>query len=144
MVEKLSRETIAAHATLHAEPPMQEERTTVDRTFELPPVLYGITVGCFLGFLLITGLAFANPVLIIPMAIFVFFIVAGFGIPTIWAKLAPETDSKALSWARFQRDGIQTLTGKTTAFQASVQVLILPVLILVWGLAVVTIAAIVR
>ena len=144
MVEKLNRETIAAQATLHAEPPVARAPHVVNRTFELPPALYGATVGCYLAFLGITGLAFANPVLIIPMAIFAFIIVAGFALPTIWTKMDPEAPMKAKSWSRFQRDGIQTLTGHNSAGGATVQVLILPALIVVWGLAVVTIAALVR
>ena len=77
-------------------------------------------------------------------AIFVFIILAGFGVPTIWTKLAPQAPARAKSWARFQREGIVSLTGHNTAGAATVQVLILPVLIVVWGLAVVTIAALVR
>ncbi|TIX50559.1 hypothetical protein [Alteraurantiacibacter aquimixticola] len=144
MVEKLNRETIAAQATLHAEAPVARKPHIVERTFELPPALYGATVACYLGFLAITGLAFATPGLILPMALFAFIIVAGFALPTIWTRMAPDAPMKAKSWAKFQRDGITTLTGHNSAGGATVQVLILPVLIVVWGLAVVTIAAVVR
>lgn len=144
MVEKLNRETIASQAIVRDAPPTAHKPHEVDRTFELPPALYIGTVGCYLSFLVITGLAFATPGLILPMALFTFVILAGFGVPTVWAKLAPETQSKAKSWLRFQRDGVRTLTGHNTAGEATVQVLILPVLIVVWGLAVVTIAALVR
>lgn len=144
MVEKVSRETIAQHAELHDAIPATQHQVVVNRTFELPRALYGLTVGCYFGFLIVTGLAFANPALILPMAVITLLVIAGFGIPAIWTRLAPEAPVKAMGWAKFQRDGIRTVTGHNTAGQATVQVLILPVLILVWGLAVVTIAAIVR
>lgn len=113
----------------------------VDRTFELPRALYGTTVACYLGFLAITATAFSNPGLIIPMAIFAFFIVAGFGIPTIWTRLNPETKSRAKGWGKFQQEGIMTHTGRLAPRDAAIQMLILPVLIVLWGLAVVMIAA---
>jgi len=144
MAQKLNREAMATQADVHAAMPVAAQAHQVDRTFELPPVLYGATVACYLVFLALTAAAFGNIELVIPMAIFVFFIVAGFGVPTVWARMAPETTAKASTWARFQRDGIKTLTGHNTASQATVQVLILPVLIVAWGLAVVTIAALVR
>ena len=144
MAQKLNRTAIAAQADVHAELPATHEPHVVDRTFELPRGLYIATVGCYLAFLATTALAFSAPQLILPMVMFVFFIFAGFGIPTLWAKLSPQNPVKAKSWAKFQRDGITSLTGHNTAAEATVQVLILPVLIVVWGLAVVTIAAIVR
>ncbi len=144
MAQKLNRATIAAHAIVHEAPPAQREPHIVDRNFELPRGLYIATVGCYLTFLATTALAFSHAELIIPMAIFVLIILAGFGVPTIWTKLAPQAPARAKSWARFQREGIVSLTGHNTAGAATVQVLILPVLIVVWGLAVVTIAALVR
>ncbi|RNJ61906.1 MAG: hypothetical protein EDM03_10355 [Porphyrobacter sp. IPPAS B-1204] len=113
-----------------------------DRNFGLPTALYGATVGCYLAFLLIVGSAFANPVLAIPMAIFVLFIVAGFGIPTIWTRLAGNT-SEPQTLGEFERRGIMTETGRLAPKDATIQVLILPVLLVVWGLAVAVIAAIV-
>lgn len=144
MAQKLNREMMAAQADVHAAMPVAAQAHEVDRTFELPAALYGVTVACYLTFLAITAAAFGNPELIMPMAIFTFFIFAGFGVPTVWAKMEPAKLAQAKSWMRFQRDGIKTLTGHNTASEATVQVLILPVLIVAWGLAVVTIAALVR
>ena len=143
MVEKLTREKIAEHAIVHVAPPACIRNAPVDRTFELPPALYAAMVGLFLGFLAVTGLGFAHPEMIIPMAIFTLFIVAGFGLPTIWTRMEPANPARPMCPARFRRDGIQTATGRNTATQATVQVLILPALLLVWGLAAVTIAALV-
>ena len=114
-----------------------------DRNFGLPTALYGATVAGYLGFLLVVGSAFANPVLAIPMAIFVVFIVAGFGVPALWTRLAGNT-SAPQTLGEFEAKGIQTATGRLAAKDASIQVLILPVLLVCWGLAVAVIAAVVR
>lgn len=115
----------------------------VDRTFGLPNALYGATVACYLGFLVIVGTAFASPVLAIPMAIFALFIVAGFGIPAIWTRLAGNS-SEPQTLGEFETRGIMIETGRLAPRDAAVQVLILPVLLVVWGLAVAVIAAVVR
>lgn len=143
MAQILNREQLAEVAVIHAENVLHRA-PTVDRTFELPTGLYVATVGLFMAYLATMTLGFGNPGLILPMAIFVLFILAAFGVPTIWATMKPENASRALSWGRFLRDGVQTETGRLDARAASVQVLILPALILVWGIAVVTIAAVVR
>ncbi|MND00096.1 hypothetical protein D3C83_185940 [compost metagenome] len=57
--------------------------------------------------------------------------------------MQPENDTSPLSWGQFRNRGIQTLSGHLTASEATVQVLILPVLIFLWGIAAVTIAALV-
>jgi hypothetical protein len=143
MAQKITREAVAAHAIVHETLPVRLHNTTVDRTFELPPVLYKAVVGLFLGFLAIMTLGFGNPGLIIPMVIFTFFIVAGFGIPMIWTRLAPQTGSMPQSWQKFQREGIMTASGRTSARDATVQVVMLPVLVFLWGVVAVVIAALV-
>ncbi|MXO60268.1 hypothetical protein GRI89_12040 [Altererythrobacter salegens] len=143
MAERVTRQLVAEKATVYTELPVHAP-TIVDRTFELPKSLYAITVAMYLGFLAVMAIGFRTPEMILPMAAFVVSIVAGFGIPTIWSRLNPPTESKPKSWARFAIDGIQTAYGKTAARDAAVQVLILPVLIFAWGVAVVTIAAVVR
>lgn len=113
-----------------------------DQNFGLPTSLYAITVGCYLGFLAITWAAFAAPMLAIPMVIFALFIVAGFGVPTIWTRLKGNT-TKPLTMGQFEVQGIQTHTGICRPRDAAVQMLILPVLIVCWGLAVAIIAGVV-
>ncbi|MFM7377851.1 MAG: hypothetical protein ACKO1O_06945 [Erythrobacter sp.] len=119
------------------------DRHEVDRNFGLPTALYGATVAGYLGFLLVVGSAFANPGLAIPMVIFVVFIIAGFGVPALWTRLAGNT-SAPQTLGEFEAKGIQTATGRLAAKDASIQVLILPVLLVCWGLAVAVIAAVVR
>jgi hypothetical protein len=124
------------------QPAHVRHQVEADRNFGLPTALYGATVGCYLGFLLIVGSAFANPVLAIPMAIFVLFIVAAFGVPAVWTRLAGNT-SAPQTLGEFETRGIMTSTGRLAPKDATIQVLILPVLLVVWGLAVAVIAAIV-
>ena len=112
----------------------------VDQNFELPSVLFGATVACYLAFLGVMLGAFAAPMLAIPMVIFAGFIVAGFGVPMIWTRLA-NNRTKPLSYGQFQNDGVMTNTGRCAARDAAIQMLILPVLIVLWGLAVAIIAA---
>lgn len=114
-----------------------------DRTFEIPAALYGMTVCSYAIFLGLTAAAFASPGLILPMAIFVFIIAAGFGVPAIWTRLKSGNPSSPLSMGEFTRKGIMTHTGWLSAREASAQMLILPVLVVLWGVAVVTIAALV-
>lgn len=114
----------------------------VDQNFGLPTALYGATVACYLGFLAIMLASFAAPMLMIPMVIFAGFIIAGFGVPTIWTRLAGNR-TKPLSYGQFQNEGIMTHTGRCAPRDAAVQMLILPVLIVAWGLAVSIIVALV-
>ncbi|RPF70828.1 hypothetical protein [Aurantiacibacter spongiae] len=144
MAEKLTRRQIAEAATISAQAPRQLRNAPVDRTFELPGILYAATVGLFLGYVAIMGWGFAHPEMILPVAIFAIFIVAGFGVPAIWTRLAPDSPARAKSWSRFVAEGIDTATGPLDAKAASVQVVILPVLIFGWGVAVVSIAALAR
>lgn len=143
MAERLTRPQIAEKAIVHEAPTLRVP-TTVDRSFELPTSLYGATVGLYLAYIALMAWGFSDPQLILPMAIFALTIVAGFGVPALWVRMKPETTQRATSWSRFQRQGIMTAYGRTDAGAAAIQVLILPVLILVWGIAVVTIAALVR
>ena len=122
------------------EAPAAKETVEVDRSFGLPKELYFGTVAGYLLFLALMTIAFMNPVMIIPMVIFVGFIFAGFGVPAIFTRLKGN-DSKALLWGQFDTKGIMTNTGRLAPRDAAVQVLILPVLIVMWGMAILTIAA---
>jgi hypothetical protein len=143
MVERLTREQIAEHAIVHDTPALRVPHT-VDRSFELPTELYATMAGLIFGFIGVMALGFANPAMILPLAIFAVFIAMFFAVPAVWARMQPDNPQRPLSWARFRRQGIMTEHGRATANAAMVQVLILPVLILLWGFAVVTIAAVVR
>ena len=142
MAERIARQLVAEKAIVHEAAALRLP-TAVDRSFELPTGLFAATAACYFGFVALMVLGFGNPGLIVPMGIIVVFIAMFFGVPAQWMRMKPEHAKKLTSWARFQRDGIMTPYGRSTAGAATVQVLILPVLILLWGIAVVTIAAVV-
>lgn len=118
-------------------------RTKVDRNFGLPTGLFMATVACYLAFIGVMAMLFVNPGLVIPLVLFAGFIIAAFGLAGWWAWMQPENDTKPLTWGQFSHRGVQTATGPLSAGQASVQVLILPVLILFWGLCIAVIAALI-
>ena len=84
----------------------------------------------------------STPGLIIPMGIFAVFIVAGFGVPAAWTRLR-DNKSKPLTLGKFNQDGIMTHTGRLAPRDAAIQMLILPVLIVLWACVAVTIVALV-
>lgn len=137
MSQHVSPADLAARAQLAAAP----AQTRVNRSFELPAGLYGLTVACYLGFLVLMSALFMNGELALPMAAFVISIVGGFGLGWKWVAMKPGNDSETLTMGQFASRGIQTLSGRLTAAEATVQVLILPVLILAWGVAIAVIYA---
>ncbi len=141
MTTHSSRNDLALVASLSATPLLGEAAT--DRTFELPVGLYVATVGSYLGFLGLMAAMFVTGELILPMVVFVFYIVMAFGVPMVWARMQPPTRSRALSWQQFKHRGIQTGSGWLSADSATAQVLTLPILVLLWGVAGAIIAAVV-
>ena len=117
------------------------ERACTDRTFGLPSGLHATFYGLFLAYLAVMGLGFAHPEMILPMAIFVIFTVGFYVVPMMWAVMKPGNDSRAMSMSELLGQGIETNTGHSSGAAAIAQVLVLPVLILFWGVAAVTIAA---
>ena len=137
MSKHIATPALAEAAAVSAEP----ARTRVDRNFGLPTGLYVATVVCYLAFVGLMGVLFANPGLAIPLVIFAGIIIAAFGVAGWWAAMQPENDTRPLTWGQFANRGVQIETGPLTAGQASVQVLILPVLILFWGVSIAVIVA---
>jgi hypothetical protein len=83
--------------------------------------------GLFIGFVSILCAAFAMPGLLVPYAIFVIFIVVFFGVPALWTRMKREENrSRSLRWNEFAEKGIDTMTGRTPATEATVLVLLLP------------------
>ena len=119
-------------------------RTRVDRSFGLPSGLYYATVGFYVAFMAVMTAAFHNPELMLPLAVITGSIIFGFGINRTWAAMKPDNDSKPATWGQFASSGVQTLSGHLTASEASIQVLMLPVLIFFWGVSVAVIVAVVR
>jgi hypothetical protein len=137
MSERIATQELIQVATVSNAP----AKTKVDRNFGLPTGLYVATVGLYLTFLATLTAMFGNAELIIPMAIMMGFVVIAFSLAGKWSTMKPANDTKPLTWGQFSHRGIQTMTGPLSAGEASVQVLLLPVLIVFWGLCVATIAA---
>lgn len=109
--------------------------------FDLPPVLHGVTVACYFGFLGVMAAAFGARDMAIPFGIFFLFVAMGFAVPAMWARIAPRRTGPAPTWADFRYRGIECGSGHLSAGAAIGQVLALPVLILFWSVAIVVIVA---
>ena len=172
MSERLHSEVVAEKAIVHADLPKVRERAEdifgkpqlgvvdalseyqapsvaevirqdVDRTFEMPTALYGATVALYLGFIAALGIGFATPGLALPMAIFAIFIVGLFAAPAAWLGLGRRPQARAKSFGELMRGAIMTNTGLLKGRDAAIQMMILPVLIVVWAMTVLVIAGVV-
>lgn len=121
-------------------PPERLAARPATRPFDLPPILHGLTVGAYVLALVVMGIAFGNPELAIPFAIFFFYIAMFFGVPALWARVAPRSSRRYQSWGEFLDQGIEIQTGHIGSGGAITQVLLLPALILVWAIVVSIIA----
>jgi hypothetical protein len=143
MAERITRQLVAEKAIIHEAPVLQQPHA-VDRNFELPAGLFVATAGLFFAAAGVMAFGFAAPMMVVPTGIIAVFIAMFFGVAAMWMRMKPEHPQRLTPWSHFRRQGIMTAYGHSTAGAATVQVLILPVLIFLWGIAVVTIAAVVR
>ena len=118
-------------------------RSCEDHSFEIPSGLYLASAVLLFGFVGVTSIGFASAGLIVPIAIIVFFLAMFFAVPAVFVRTAPQESRRALSWSELMDSGIDTASGRTSGREAGVLVLILPLLIFCWGVAVVAIAALV-
>jgi len=137
MTERISEQELVQVATVGGAPP----RARVDRNFGLPTSIYVATAAMYLGFIGLMAIMFNNPGLTIPLVICAVFIVIFFGVCGIWTRMAPDNDSVPLTDGQFASRGIETWSGRLTAREAAVQVLILPAVVLLWGLIIGVIVA---
>ena len=143
MAEPLTRELVAEKAIVHEAPALRLP-TAVDRNFELPAGLLVATAVLFFAAAGVMAIGFSAPMMIVPTGIIAVFIAMFFAVPAMWMRMKPENPQRLTPWTRFRQQGIMTAYGCSTAEAATVQVLILPVLIFLWGIAVVTVAALIR
>jgi hypothetical protein len=115
------------------------QRACEDHSFELPNGLYAAMAALFFGFLAVLAVGLSDPGLVVPMGINFAFLTAFFAVPAIFVRSAGDTSAK--SWAHFMDRGIETATGHSSGKEAAVLVLVLPVFIFCWALAIVAIAA---
>lgn len=138
MTRTIDRQQLLSEARIVAAPAVSEARACTDHSFELPGALYAVLAALFFGFIAIMAVGFTTPALVVPMGINFAFLTAFFAVPAIFASGNP-----ALRWSEFVRKGIDTATGHSSAGEATVLVLTLPTLLLCWGIAIITIAALV-
>lgn len=131
-------EAFAPIANWHESPARQ---TRLDCGFELPKAVYVTTVASYFAFLAVMMATFRNAEIGLVMAICAVYITMAFGTPALWTRMAPSQPINQQSWKSFVRHGIETHTGKTGCVDATIQVLILPVLILCWGVGIALIVA---
>ena len=119
-------------------------RACDDQSFELPPGIYMAMASMFAGFVAVLSLAFRGGHMAVVYGVIFAFIAAFFAVPTIFPAMAADrTSTRALSWFEFGNRGIATATGRASAREATILVLLLPFLILCFGIAVAAIALLV-
>ena len=139
MTTRVKPEILVARDEIVAAP---AERACTDQSFELPTGLYIAMASLFAGFVAVLSLSFRGGHMAVIYGVIFAFIAAFFAIPAMFPAMAPDR-KKRLSWATFRMRGIQTATGRSTAGEATVLVLLLPFLIFCFGMAVAAIAMIV-
>jgi len=139
MTTRVKAEVLVARNEIVAAP---AERACTDQSFELPTGLYVAMAALFAGFIGVLSLAFRGGHMAVVYGVIFAFIAAFFAIPAMFPGMASE-QKKALSWARFRMKGIQTATGHTSATDATALVLLLPLLIFCFCMAIAGIAMIV-
>ena len=145
MTARLDHIELLNRDELVAAPQIAAPRGCEDQSFELPPALHIATAVLFVGFVSVLCAAFATPGLLVPYAVFVFFIAAFFYVPAKWTTVKPdESRTKSLGWDEFLDNGVDTATGRTPASEATALVLTLRLLIFAWAVAIAIIAAVVR
>ncbi len=136
----LKHDVLIAKGEIVAPPALQ---TGEAKNFELPAALYGAMAALFFGFLGVMAVGFSHPEMILPMAINFIFLSAFFTVPTLFVSGDLQVGRKAMRWSEFMAKGVETETGHSSGRDAVVLALLLPVMIFLWGIAVVTIAALV-
>lgn len=112
-----------------------------DQTFELPGGLYVAMGSMFAGFVGVLALGLRDQ-MAVSYAIIFAFLAAFFAVPALFVGTTPSSSRQALSWHEFLDRGVDTATGRVTAREATLLVLLLPFLILCFGVAVAVIAAV--
>jgi hypothetical protein len=141
MTARYQPDILADRADIVAPPP---QRSCEDHNWGLPNGIYAAMAVCFMGAIAVLALCFRSGMVVSYGVIFLF-IAAFFAIPAIFVRTSRNRGStlRAASWNEFLDKGITTATGRMKAGEAAVLVLMLPVLILCWAIAVAIIAALV-
>jgi hypothetical protein len=139
MSRRQTREQLLAREEVVAAP---AKRACDDQTFELPTGIYIAMATMFAGFIAVLSLAFRGGHMAVVYGVIFALIAAFFGVPALFAGMAhDESRTRALRLFDFGHRGIATATGRASAREATILVLLLPFLIFCFGIAVATIAS---
>ena len=120
------------------------KRACEDQSFELPTAIYIAMISMFAGFIAVLSLAFRGGHMAVVYGVIFAFIAAFFAVPALFPGQVPkENRISALSLFDFGHRGIATATGRASAREATILVLLLPTLILCFGIAVAIVATLV-
>lgn len=139
MSRRQTQEQLLARNEIVAAP---VKRACDDQSFEIPTPIYAAMAAMFAGFIAVMSLVFRSGHMVVVYGVIFAFILAYFGVPALFPKQAPEESrAKALSLFDFGHRGIATASGRSSARDAIILVLLLPFLIFCFGIAVATIAS---
>ena len=116
-------------------------RACDDQSFELPGGVYAAMAIMFAGFVAVLGLSFRGGHMGVTYGVIFAFIAMFFAIPAAFPGMADSR--KPLSWTAFRLRGIQTATGRSSAREATILVLVLLFLVLCFGIAIAIISSVV-
>ena len=143
MTNQLNSRVLKTRGEIVSPPNRPDARACTDQTFELPGGIYVAMALMFAGFVAVLGLSLREH-LGVSLGVIFFFIGAFFAIPAIFTRTKVDgTGAKSLSFFDFAHRGIATATGRVRAGEATILVLLLPFVILCWGIAISVIAALV-
>lgn len=139
MSRRQTREQLLVQNEIVAAP---AKRACGDQSFELPTAIYVAMASMFFGFVAVLSFAFRGGHMAVVYGVIFAFIAAFFAVPALFSGMAHEQRrTETLSLFEFGERGIATATGRASARDATILVLLLPFLILCFGIAVATIAA---
>jgi len=142
MSRRQTREQLLVRDEIVAAP---AKRACEDQTFELPTAIYIAMATMLAGFIAVLSLSFRGGHMAVAYGVIFAFIVAFFAVPALFpGQASEESRTKALSLFDFGHRGIATATGRASAREATILVLLLPFLILCFGISVATIASLTR
>lgn len=116
---------------------------TAERPFGLHPALFIATIGGYFAFIGVMMIAFGAPEMAVPFAVCLAYIAMAFGTPALWGKIQPRGEGRYQSWGEFRAFGLDTATGRISSGGAIAQVLVLPVLLLGFAVAIAAIVLLV-
>ena len=139
MTRHLKHSELLVRDEIVSAPPLPTSLACDDHSFELPSALYVAMAGLFFGFVTILALS-SRTHMLVSYGVIAALIGIFFAVPALFVRATPpQSRNRSLAWRDFMNRGIDTATGRSSGRDAAVLILSLPVLILIFGIAVATI-----